>query len=261
MLWVLILPWSSTIDQPSRRVIEQASRRAVIGGICSLVGHPRELAAFPPPIGNVDDLVPAVQCRARLQLRRDDVARAGPAFDWLSLQRELRQMPFTLPGKADVLVGSGFKGKRHRDTQAPPQPAQCLKATNVSLTAAIDKYYASLRYTAELTEADLRFCYVSKAVKQDEDCVRRLYTSDQTYRELLRNDVLTGLQDIESEAGFLSRCKQLLRPGAAGKADGIDCTMIDEAEIKTLLEEALRNFDKLFESINAAEVKRAVEAL
>ena len=143
----------------------------------------------------------------------------------------------------------------------PRKPAQCLKATNVSLTAAIDKYYASLRYTAELTEADLRFCYVSKAVKQDEDCVRRLYTSDQTYRELLRNDVLTGLQDIESEAGFLSRCKQLLRPGAAGKADGIDCTMIDEAEIKTLLEEALRNFDKLFESINAAEVKRAVEAL
>ena len=89
------------------------------------------------------------------------------------LQRTLNQAPFTQPRSGTV--GSGFR-------------------------AASDSYDASLRYTAEIDESDRAFCYVSKAVKVDEQCLRRLYTSDRTYRELLRNQVLTGLQEIESEA-------------------------------------------------------------
>tara|TARA_B100000768_G_scaffold174887_1_gene185654 strand:+ start:655 stop:804 length:150 start_codon:yes stop_codon:yes gene_type:complete len=47
---------------------------------------------------------------------------------------------------------------------------------------------------------------VSKAVKVDAQCLQRLYTSDRTYRTLLRNEVLTQLQALEAEAAYQARC-------------------------------------------------------
>lgn len=94
---------------------------------------------------------------------------------------------------------------------APPFTSSKGGAVGSQFRAAAEAYDASLRYTAEIDESDRAFCYVSKAVKVDAQCLQRLYTSDRTFRALLRNDVLTGLQEIEGEAALLARCANQAR--------------------------------------------------
>ena len=62
---------------------------------------------------------------------------------------------------AAAVVGSGFRG-------------------------AAAAYDESLRYLAEIDESDRTFCYVSKAVKVDAQCLQRLYTSDRTQRSTVK---------------------------------------------------------------------------
>ena len=98
-------------------------------------------------------------------------------------------------------------------------------------------------------------------------CVQRLYTSDRTYRELLRNDVLTSLQEVEGEADYLARCAQakLASSGPASpRSDGLQCgpeDASDAAEVVRLMEVALESIDKLFASVRAGEMKAARSAL
>ena len=156
-------------------------RRKLIATSIAAVGAgrlPATVDAFPPPFGDPTLLVPLLQCRAALAEQAS--ARASP----VALQRLLNAPPFT--SSKGGAVGSQFR-------------------------AAAEAYDASLRYTAEIDESDRAFCYVSKAVKVDAQCLQRLYTSDRTFRALLRNDVLTGLQEIEGEAAFLARCANQAR--------------------------------------------------
>ena len=103
---------------------------------------------------------------------------------------------------------------------------------------------------------------MSKAVKVDEQCIQRLYTSDRTYRVLLRNEVLTSLQDLESEASYLSRCAKAGSGSSSPRSDGIVCPTDpaadeDETEMFELLAGTLANFDKLFASVSPAEMRQA----
>lgn len=89
------------------------------------------------------------------------------------------------------------------------------------------------------------------------------------YRTLLRNEVLTRLQELEAEAGYQARCAQARRASSgpvsppdngatcAGDAGGED----DTAEMLRLLDAALSSFDRLFWSISAAELKGGAERL
>ena len=150
------------------------------------------------------------------------------------MQRALNEPPFTQPRSG--VVGSGFR-------------------------AASAAYDASLQYTAEIDESDRVFCYVSKAVKVDAQCVQRLYTSDRTYRELLRNAVLTSLQEVESEADYLARCAQAKYASsgpASPRSDGLQCGPDDVSsadEVLRLMQVALESFDKLFASVRESELK------
>jgi hypothetical protein len=142
---------------------------------------PRAAHAFAPPVGNVELLVPLLRCRGIIAEQREAAARAS--IDWRGVQLVLSRAPLTEArrGKAAAVVGSGF---------------------GVAAAA----YDESLRYLAEIDESDRTFCYVSKAVKVDAQCLQRLYTSDRTYRTLLRNEVLTQLQALEAEAAYQARC-------------------------------------------------------
>ena len=102
----------------------------------------------------------------------------------------------------------------------------------------------------------------------DEQCLQRLYTSDRTYRELLRNQVLTGLQEIESEAAYLSACAGAsyaasgpANPRSDGLVCGPDLGGEDAGEMVRLLEARLASFDKFFASIGTAEIKAGEERL
>ena len=146
---------------------------------------PRAAHAFAPPVGNVERLVPLLRCREIIAEQREAAASAAASasIDWRGVQLVLSRPPLTEArrGKAAAVVGSGF---------------------GVAAAA----YDESLRYLAEIDESDRTFCYVSKAVKVDAQCLQRLYTSDRTYRTLLRNEVLTQLQALEAEAAYQARC-------------------------------------------------------
>ena len=146
---------------------------------------PRAARAFAPPVGNVERLVPLLRCREIIAEQREAAASAAASasIDWRGVQLVLSRPPLTEArrGKAAAVVGSGFG-------------------------AAAAAYDESLRYLAEIDESDRTFCYVSKAVKVDAQCLQRLYTSDRTYRTLLRNEVLTQLQALEAEAAYQARC-------------------------------------------------------
>ena len=202
---------------------------------------PQASNAFPPPVGDVALLKPLLLCKSIIA-HQDAAVRAaraaGSVVDWSGLQQALTQPPFTSrDSKQKFLVGSLF-------------------------LAASEAYDASLRYTAEIDESDRTFCYVSKAVKVDEQCVQRLYTSDRTYRVLLRNEVLTSLQEIESEASYLSRCA--MARSSKTSADGIVCPddpTEDEAAMISLLAATLANFDKMFASVGPNEMRQAASQL
>jgi len=192
--------------------------------------------------------VPLLRCQEIVAERSAAVraaARAGRAIDWQELQRTLNQPPFAPPVKPTT-------GGR-----AVPTPS----AVGEGFRAAAEAYERSLRYTAELDDSDRAFCYVSKAVQVDAQCLQRLYTSDRTYREVLRNAVLTGLQDIEGEAGYLARCAQGAgiggRADAAGRSDGVRCDLVGlaseerpTAEMERVMEETLASFERLLASYN-----------
>ena len=234
----------------SRRQLVWASSWAIVGSL----NPPRAVEAFPPPVGEVERLLPLLQAREIIVERRAAVRKAAAAsseagsataFDWAALQQVLLQPPITAaPAKgkaATLVVGSGLR-------------------------AASEAYDASLRYTAEIDEADRSFCYVSKAVKVDEQCLQRLYTSDRTYRTLLRNAVLQALQDLEGEAGYLAICARATsdQPSSvASKRDGLVCGALSEdfSEIERLFENAQASFDKLFGSVGPAEMRAGMERL
>ena len=224
-------------------------RRRCVASLCSAAALSLPLqraAAFPPPAGNAEFLVPLLQCRDLLSACSATVSKRGATTDWGELQRTLNQPPITNPagkggkgGKASVVVGSAFR-------------------------AASVAYDESLKYVAELDEADRAFCYVSKAVKVDEQCVQRLYTSDRTYRELLRNSVLTELQQLEGEADYLALCAQQTRESSGPvnpRNDAIRCSaeLADEAqqEVRRLLDSTLASLDKFFASIRTGEISAA----
>ena len=143
-----------------------------------------------------------------------------------------------------------------RSDRSPAYVAQSAHAPHWNRTVS--------RYTAELDEADRQFCYVSKAVKVDAQCLQRLYTSDRTYRELLRNQVLTGLQDVESEAGYLAQCAQASSASSGASSplsDGVVCLpdLSDTTEIQSLLVSTLASLDSLFASVTPAEMKAGME--
>lgn len=224
-------------------------RRKCVASLCSAatlslppIGR---ATAFPPPAGSAELIVPLLQCRDLLGVCSAAVSTAArdTVTDWRELQRTLNRPPITRPagkgGKASVVVGSGFR-------------------------AASLAYDESLKYVAELDEADRAFCYVSKAVKVDEQCVQRLYTSDRTYRELLRNSVLTELQQLEGEADYLALCEQQARESSGPvdpRNDGIRCSaeLADESqlEVRRLLDSTLASLDKFFASIRTAEINAA----
>ena len=234
-----------------RLAITSIVSTGLLRGGAPSAGHPQAASAFPPPVGNIELLVPMLQCRDILAERRAAfVATEGTApYDWRGLQRALSRPPFTQPaqrgssssGTSSSSVGSGFR-------------------------AASVAYDASLTYTAEIDDNDRAFCYVSKAVKVDTQCVQRLYTSDRAYRELLRNAVLTGIQEVESEAGYLAQCAATRYASSAPvspRADGIDCRpeMSDTTEMARLFEDTLASFEKLFASVGKAELKAAAARL
>ena len=80
---------------------------------------------------------------------------------------------------------------------------------------------------------------------------------------LLRNAVLTGLQDLESEAGYLARCAQAKYASSGPPSplsDGIVCLADmsdDEAEMIGLLASTLESFEKLFSAVSPAEMRQA----
>ena len=55
-----------------------------------------------------------------------------------------------------------------------------------------------------------------------EQCLQRLYTSDRTYRTLLRNDVLTQLQELEAEGAYQARCEQQAAGRSAASVPGTE---------------------------------------
>ena len=143
----------------------RCSRRQLAAAIACVAAataeQPGRASAFPPPVGDVDLLLPLLQCREIVAASSTTVAaaRTTSEVDWNGLQRALNRPPITQPakGREAAVVGSGFR-------------------------ATSEAYFKSLRYTAELDDADRAFCYVSKAVKIDAQCLQRLYTSDRTYR-------------------------------------------------------------------------------
>ena len=249
--------WSqaSSSTRLSRR---QLGAWAVRSATALGVGMPQATQAFAPPVGNVELLVPLLRCREIVQEQREAVAVAAAAVrpgavDWDGLQRTLLQPPITEASKAGraattsatTAVGSGFR-------------------------AASAAYEESLIYIAEIDDADRAFCYVSKAVKVDAQCLQRLYTSDRTFRTLLRNEVLTQLQALEAEASYQARCEQAARFASSGPAsplsDGITCDAgaggaEDAAEMLRLLDATLGSFEKLFSSVGADELRGGVERL
>ncbi len=179
-----------------RRLAAAAGAAAAAAAVAAT--SPRAGYAFPPPVGDPALLVPLLHARALVAERTEAVraaatgASAAP-FDWGALQRVLNEPPITEPLSA-------------RQARQARQAGPGATAVGSAVRAAAERYDASLRYTAEIDDDDRRFCYVSKAVKVDEQCLQRLYTSDRTYRALLRNAVLQTLQDLEDEAGYRARC-------------------------------------------------------
>ena len=114
---------------------------------------------------------------------------------------------------------------------------------------------------------------MSKAVTVDAQCVQRLYTSDRTFRTLLRNEVLTQLQGLEAEAAYQAQCEeQARRVASSGPAShvasplsgGVVCEAgaggaEDAAEVLRLLDATLGSFDALFASVGADELRGGVE--
>ena len=245
--------WSQAAS--SARLSRRQLGRWAVHGVAALgVGMPHAAQAFAPPAGNVELLVPLLRCREIVQQQREVVAVAVAAarrgaVDWRGLQRTLSQPPITEPSRAGkaatTLVGSGFR-------------------------AASAAYEESLLYVAEIDDADRAFCYVSKAVKVDAQCLQRLYTSDRTFRTLLRNEVLTQLQGLEAEASYQAQCEQATRFASSGPAsplsDGITCDAgaggaEDAAEVLRLLDATLGSFDKLFSSVGPDELRGGVQRL
>ena len=101
----------------------------------------------------------------------------------------------------------------------------------------------------------------------DQQCVQRLYTSDRTFRQLLRNQALTDVQEVEGEAAYLAACAQSKTYASSGPAnprddDGIVCEASEDAgEMARLLDAALGSLDKLLGSISPSEVRAGRERL
>ena len=234
---------------PAPRMTIMMSRRSLTTATVAIALWrtiaPQGATAFPPPVGDVELLLPLLQCRELIVRAKADVGAArGGGYDWLKLQRVLRAPPVTVPPRKGqpLSVGSGFR-------------------------EASEAYDASLRYVSEVTEEDRAFCYVSKAVKVDQQCVQRLYTSDRTFRQLLRNQVLGDLQELEAEAGYLAKCAQSKTYASSGpidprSSDGIICNaMEDVSEVRELLDAALASFDRVFASVSQAEMKSGRERM
>ena len=156
--WPLVAPLATA--RLSRR---ELAAWAACGAGAALA--PRAAHAFAPPVGNVELLVPLLRCREIVaEQLLVATAAARTSIDWRGLQLVLSRPPITEArgGKAAAaVVGSGFRG-------------------------AAAAYDESLRYLAEIDESDRTFCYVSKAVKVDAQCLQRLYTSDRTQRSTVK---------------------------------------------------------------------------
>lgn len=260
--------WSAPAARGRRAAVGAG---ALAGALCATAGlRPSAARAFPPPVGDPALLVPLLISRAALREASAAVgaARAAPgaAYDWRSLQRALNAPPFSTSGAS--------RG-------APARHGAGTPVVGAGFLAASVAYDGSLQYTAEIDEADRAFCYVSKAVKVDGQCLQRLYTSDRTYRVLLRNAALTALQDVEAEAAYLAACapREAGRGGtpsaavagesggaagsgaAAGGGGGIVCAPPDAdedaAEVLRLLDVALGSFEALFGAVGKAEMRDA----
>ena len=179
----------------------------------------RAALAVPPPSGSVTCLLPLVQ--QRLLLAECSAAiTPGKQPSWSVLHALFTNAPFTDPKARQAVVG------------------------NLVRTAAAE-YDNSLVYSRVLSADDRKLCFP----RCDDECVRLQIDSDRMYRGLLVNEVLSALQAVEEELGYLSQCAD----------DASRCPGEDFEEVRAMVRSANTAFDRFFDVVPAPDMQRAVQ--